>query len=183
MRVGITLPHYDFSLPGVRPVRFDAVAAEAKRAEALGFDSVWVSDHFFGSLDRYGGDDTRYGALEPLTTLAALAPLTERVRLGTLVLSAGFRHPAIVAKARMTSASQCSSTSARGHRPGPRGLPQSCFESAMPMVSALRSVWSEPTPSQTPSAPATSTGSTSPEVSPPSTTSRGSWVRFAAATR
>jgi probable F420-dependent oxidoreductase len=99
MRVGITLPHYDFSLPGVRPVRFDAVAAEAKRAEALGFDSVWVSDHFFGSLDRYGGDDTRYGALEPLTTLAALAPVTERVRLGTLVLSAGFRHPAIVAKA------------------------------------------------------------------------------------
>ena len=43
-------------------------------------------------------DDARYGSLEPLTTLAALAPLTERVRLGTLVLSAGFRHPAIVAK-------------------------------------------------------------------------------------
>jgi probable F420-dependent oxidoreductase len=99
MRVGITLPHYDFSLPGARPARFDAVAAEARRAEALGFDSVWVSDHLFGSLERYGGDDTRYGALEPLTTLAALAPITERVRLGTLVLSAGFRHPAIVAKA------------------------------------------------------------------------------------
>ena len=99
MRVGITLPHYDFSLPGVRPVRFDAVAAEARRAEALGFDSVWVSDHLFASLERYGGDGTRYGSLEPLTTLAALAPVTERVRLGTLVLSAGFRHPAIVAKA------------------------------------------------------------------------------------
>lgn len=99
MRVGLALPHYDFSLPGVRPVRFGPVAEQAQRAERLGFDSVWVSDHFFGSLDRYGGDATRYGALEPLTTLAALAPLTERVRLGTLVLSAGFRHPAIVAKA------------------------------------------------------------------------------------
>src|SRR3982751_3915715 len=98
MRVGITLPHYDFSLPSVRPVRFDAVAAEAKRAGGLGFDSVWVSDHFFGSLDRYGGDETRYGALEPLTTLAALAPVTERGRLGTPVPSAGVRAPAIVAE-------------------------------------------------------------------------------------
>ena len=99
MRVGLALPHYDFSIPGVSPVRFDAVAAEAQRAERLGFDSVWVSDHLFASLDRYGGDDTRYGSLEPLTTLAALAPITERIRLGSLVLSAGFRHPAILAKA------------------------------------------------------------------------------------
>jgi probable F420-dependent oxidoreductase len=98
MRVGLALPHYDFSLPGGDPVTFDSVAAQAIRAERLGFDSVWISDHFFASLERYGGDGTRYGSLEPLTTLAALAPLTERVRLGTLVLSAGFRHPAIVGK-------------------------------------------------------------------------------------
>ena len=57
-----------------------------------------MSDHRFASLRRYGGGDERYGSLEPLTTLAALAPLTEHVRLGTLVLSAGFRHPAIVGK-------------------------------------------------------------------------------------
>ena len=68
------------------------------RAERLGFDSVWMSDHLFATLGRYGGGDERYGSLEPLSTLAALAPLTERVRLGTLVLSAAFRHPAIVAK-------------------------------------------------------------------------------------
>jgi probable F420-dependent oxidoreductase len=72
------------------------------RAERLGFDSVWVSDHFFTSLARYGGDDTLHGSLEPLTTLGALAPLTERVRLGTLVLSAGFRHPALLAKSATT---------------------------------------------------------------------------------
>lgn len=98
MRVGLALPHYDFSLPGGGPVSFGAVADVARRAERLGFDSVWVSDHFFASLDRYGGGDTPYGSLEPLSTLAGLAALTERVRLGTLVLSAGFRHPAIVAK-------------------------------------------------------------------------------------
>ena len=99
MRIGLALPHYDFSLPGVSPASFDAVAEQAVRAERLGFDSVWISDHFFASLERYGGDDAKYGALEPLTTLAGLAPLTERVRLGTLVLSAGLRHPAVVAKA------------------------------------------------------------------------------------
>lgn len=99
MRVGLALPHYDFSFPEPGPVTFARVAGEAVRAERLGFDSVWVSDHFFTSLERYGGDDTRYGSLEPLTTLAALAPLTERVRLGTLVLAAAFRHPALLAKA------------------------------------------------------------------------------------
>jgi probable F420-dependent oxidoreductase len=98
MRFGLTLPHYDFSLPGIRPATFDAVADHARAAERLGFDSVWMSDHFFYSLGRYGGDAGLLGSLEPLTTLSALAPLTERVRLGTLVLSAPFRHPAILAK-------------------------------------------------------------------------------------
>jgi probable F420-dependent oxidoreductase len=98
MRVGLALPHYDFSLPGGAPITFEAVARIATTAERLGFDSVWISDHFFASLERYGGDGERYGSLEPLVTLAALAPLTERVRLGTLVLSAGFRHPAVLAK-------------------------------------------------------------------------------------
>jgi probable F420-dependent oxidoreductase len=98
MRVGIALPHYDFSLPSGAPIAFAPVAEQAVRAERLGFDSVWISDHFFTSLERYGGDGTRYGSLDPLITLAALARATERVRLGTLVLSAGFRHPAVLTK-------------------------------------------------------------------------------------
>lgn len=102
MRFGLTLPHYDFSDPGGRPVTFAAVAEEAARAEALGFDSVWISDHFFYSLERHGGPSDLQGSLEPLTTLAGLAVATERVRLGTLVLGAPFRHPAILAKAATT---------------------------------------------------------------------------------
>jgi probable F420-dependent oxidoreductase len=98
MRVGLTLPHYDFSLPEVSPITFEAVAEHAVRAERLGFDSVWVSDHFFASLDRYGGGDQLYGTLEPLTTLGGIAARTERIRLGTLVLCAAFRHPAVLAK-------------------------------------------------------------------------------------
>ncbi|HXF35723.1 MAG TPA: LLM class flavin-dependent oxidoreductase [Actinomycetota bacterium] len=97
MRFGLALPHYGFSLPEGGDA-FDRVAAWADRAEALGFDSVWVSDHFFLSLGRYGGPDRPYGSLEPMTTLAGLARRTERVRLGTLVLCAPFRHPAVLAK-------------------------------------------------------------------------------------
>jgi probable F420-dependent oxidoreductase len=102
MRFGLALPHYDFSYPGGKPVSWDRLAETARRAEALGFDSVWVSDHFFLSPARYGGADEPSGSAEPLTTLAALATVTERVRLGTLVLAAGFRHPALLAKSAVT---------------------------------------------------------------------------------
>lgn len=102
MRVGLALPHYGFSFPDGRPLSWEGLAEWAKRAEEAGFDSVWVSDHFFLSLGRYGGPEEPYGSVEPLLALAALATVTERVRLGTLVLGAGFRHPAMVAKSAVT---------------------------------------------------------------------------------
>lgn len=70
----------------------------AVRAERLGFDSAWISDHFFFSLERYGGPAGLHGSLEPMTALAGLAAVTERIRLGTLVACAQFRHPAIMTK-------------------------------------------------------------------------------------
>jgi len=98
MRFGLALPHYDYSVPDGGPVSYERVRDFALLAERLGFGSVWISDHFFLSLARYGGDPEPHGSLEPLTTLAALATDTERVRLGTLVLSAPFRPPSILAK-------------------------------------------------------------------------------------
>jgi probable F420-dependent oxidoreductase len=97
MRFGLSLPHYGFSLPSGE-TSFGAVADWAKRAEDLGFDSVWVSDHFFYSFARYGADPAPIASLEPLTTLAGIAAVTQRVRLGTLVLCAPFRHPALLAR-------------------------------------------------------------------------------------
>jgi F420-dependent oxidoreductase-like protein len=102
MRIGLALPHFDFSAPDGAPVSWERLAEVARRAEALGFDSLWVSDHFFLSLERYGGRDEAYGSPEALTALAALATVTERARLGTLVLCAGFRHPALLAKSAVT---------------------------------------------------------------------------------
>src|ERR671930_86284 len=98
MRYGLALPHYDFSGPEPGPVSYERVRETAVAAERMGFHSVWVSDHFFLSLARYGGGDELYGSLEPLTTLGALAVDTGRLRLGTLVLGAPFRPPAILAK-------------------------------------------------------------------------------------
>jgi len=98
MRFGLSLPHYGFSFP-TGQIAFADAADWARRAEALGFDSVWVSDHFFYSFARYGADPSPIASLEPLATLAGIAAVTDRVRLGTLVLCAAFRHPALLAKA------------------------------------------------------------------------------------
>lgn len=102
MRFGLSLPHYGFSLPGNEPITFAAMAEWAGRAERLGFDSLWISDHFFYSFARYGADPAPIAAVEPLTGIAGLATLTERIRLGTLVLGAPFRHPSILAKMAAT---------------------------------------------------------------------------------
>lgn len=102
MRFGLSLPHYGFSLPEGDPISFEAVAVWATRAEAAGFDSVWVSDHFFYSFARYGADPAPIAALEPMTACAGLAAATHRVRLGALVLCSSFRHPALVAKMATT---------------------------------------------------------------------------------
>ena len=101
MRFGLALPQYGFSLPN-GDVGFETTAAWARRAEELGFDSVWLSDHFFYTFARYGGDPTPIPAIEPMTALAGLAAITSRVRLGTLVLCAPFRHPALLTKMAVT---------------------------------------------------------------------------------
>ena len=102
MRVGLALPHYDFSFPDGKPLSWDRLLEVALRAESLGFDSVWISDHFCLELGRYGGPRGVHASIEPFTALAALAAATERVRLGTLVACAPFRHVGILAKMATT---------------------------------------------------------------------------------
>ena len=98
MRIGLALPHYDFSFPEPGALIWPALLDAARRAERLGFDSLWISDHFFLDVARYGGPPGPHGTPEPFTALAALAAATERARLGTMVACASFRHPALVAK-------------------------------------------------------------------------------------
>ena len=67
-----------------------------KNIEALGFDSIWLADHF---LDPYNPTGDWY---EAWTLLAALATFTEKIRIGTLVTSIPLRHPAILARQALT---------------------------------------------------------------------------------
>jgi probable F420-dependent oxidoreductase len=99
VKLGLALPQYDYSVPGERPLRFETIAEYARRAEALGFDSLWLSDHLFLDLAKYGGPPDREGCFEPLVTLAALARTVERARLGTLVLCEALRPATVTAKA------------------------------------------------------------------------------------
>jgi probable F420-dependent oxidoreductase len=102
MRVGLALPHYDFSFPDRVPLSWERLLESAVRAERLGFDSLWISDHFFLGIDRYGGPEGPMASIEPFTALAAIAASTDRARLGTLVACAPFRHPGHVAKMATT---------------------------------------------------------------------------------
>ena len=63
------------------------------RVERLGFDAVWLPDHYY--FERASGIET---FPEVWTLLTAIAVKTERIRLGTNVLAATFRHPALLAK-------------------------------------------------------------------------------------
>jgi probable F420-dependent oxidoreductase len=101
MRLGLALPHYDTSLGGA-PASWAGVRRTAELAEGCGWDSVWVSDHLFLDWSKYGGSADAQGSLECWTTLAALAAVTSRVRLGSLALCNDLRNPALVAKMAAT---------------------------------------------------------------------------------
>lgn len=107
MRIGLALPHYDFSVPGEHPLRFETIVEYARQAEALGFDSLWVSDHIYLDIAKYGGPATPEATYDPVVLLAALARLTTRPRLGTLVLLEALRPIGVTAKA-LASLDACS---------------------------------------------------------------------------
>ncbi|MEO7803621.1 MAG: LLM class flavin-dependent oxidoreductase [Actinomycetota bacterium] len=104
MRFGLALPQYGYSLTGgvAGGLNWLRLRDWAQQAEDLGFSSVWLSDHLFLDLAKYGGSEQRYDAMECLTTLAALATSTSRVRLGSLVLCNDLRSAALVGKMAST---------------------------------------------------------------------------------
>jgi acyl-coenzyme A synthetase/AMP-(fatty) acid ligase/alkanesulfonate monooxygenase SsuD/methylene tetrahydromethanopterin reductase-like flavin-dependent oxidoreductase (luciferase family) len=83
--VGVRIPQYGSSWPEVRDF--------ALRAESLGFEAVWVNDHL-----QSPGRNKAEPAFDAFATLAALAALTRRPRLGIAALSASYRPAPLAAK-------------------------------------------------------------------------------------
>ena len=85
------MPHLGLTIPGTAPDATPTTPlAFARRAEAAGLHSVWATDRI---MDR---------TPDPLVTLAAVAAVTTRVRLGTSVLLGALRRPLVLAKAVAT---------------------------------------------------------------------------------
>ncbi|HEY8642400.1 MAG TPA: LLM class flavin-dependent oxidoreductase [Candidatus Dormibacteraeota bacterium] len=91
MKLGVFLPSY--LLPGREAGHPDQLRRFAARAEELGFESLFSTDHLLTATRFY-----RVSWTEPLLTLAHAAAVTSRIRLGTSILVLPTHHPVVLAK-------------------------------------------------------------------------------------
>jgi F420-dependent oxidoreductase-like protein len=85
-------------IEGQEGVTWDQWVGLARRCEEGGYDGLFRSDHYLA----FNRQDER-GALDAWATISALGPITERIRLGSMVSPVTFRHPAMLAKTVVTA--------------------------------------------------------------------------------
>lgn len=90
MKIGLRLPTYCL---GDDTPDVEQLASLAEKAEEVGFDSLWVVDHYLKAVPSY-----RVAFLDPLIVLAAMAGRTRELRLGTAIIALPLRNPVILAK-------------------------------------------------------------------------------------
>jgi F420-dependent oxidoreductase-like protein len=95
MKVGVIVPQgWTGEYAGLdQQAAWTRTVEVALAAEALGFESIWLFDHFHTTPE-----PTDELTFESFTSLSALAALTSRVRLGQIVICTAFRNPALTAK-------------------------------------------------------------------------------------
>lgn len=89
MDFGVTLPNFG------KYADKSEITKIAATAEAMGFDSVWVSDHIVIPDSHEGFGDIFY---DPLVTISFLASKTQKIKLGTSVIIIPYRNPVVLAK-------------------------------------------------------------------------------------
>ncbi len=92
LKFGVFLPFYAFQAKNCNEY-FCLLKKIVLESEKLGYDAVWLDDHLMYN---------KWPILEPWTTLSALASLTSRIRLGTMVSCNQHRNPALLAKTAAT---------------------------------------------------------------------------------
>ena len=85
-----------FGVMTVQNLPWEKEVERWKLIESLGFDSVWLADHFTDPVNHAGH------WFESWTLLASLAVVTEKIRIGTLVSSMPLRRPAVLARQALT---------------------------------------------------------------------------------
>jgi F420-dependent oxidoreductase-like protein len=100
MKLGLQLP--SFTYPGGAAAIRGSLTEIGQAAEAAGFASLWVMDHWFQLPENSGWGGPEEPMLEAYTTLGFLARATDRIALGPLVAGVHFRHPAALAKQATT---------------------------------------------------------------------------------
>ncbi|CAN5857464.1 LLM class F420-dependent oxidoreductase [soil metagenome] len=95
MKIGLVLPMGSHASP---PEPYPVIRSFARRAEDLGFDSLWAFEHL---IFRFPEQPER-GTLEAWTTMSLLGEATKRIGIGSLVLAMRLRNPGLLAKMAVT---------------------------------------------------------------------------------
>ena len=150
MKYGVCIPHYG------RPIDAQGLTEMAVKAEEMGFDSVWVTDHIIVPHVIPDRPDIvyRHDMLEPLSLLAHLGAVTSRVSLGTSVIILPYRNPVVLAKmiatADVLSQGRVIFGAGVGWMEGEFEVLNAPFANRGPLsdeyISLLKALWTSPTP-------------------------------------
>jgi alkanesulfonate monooxygenase SsuD/methylene tetrahydromethanopterin reductase-like flavin-dependent oxidoreductase (luciferase family) len=106
MKIGVVLLSWTGAVEGETPSSRDVVDF-AKLCETTGFDSVWITDHYYFDYADFKAVGVEFptelhgvkgGAWECWALVSAIAQATQNVEIGTLVSSTSFRNPALLAR-------------------------------------------------------------------------------------